>query len=148
MPDTLLTPGSPDLRIADGVATITLNRPAQRNRLENKDLEALLTHFETVNQNSSVRVLILTANTEGQPKPVFCAGYDIGGFNEAETIQFEKVPDALANVRPVTVCALNGSVYGGATDLVLACDLRLGLKGIEWRMPALSLIHISEPTRH
>lgn len=139
MPDTLLTPGSPDLRIADGVATITLNRPAQRNRLENKDLEALLTHFETVNQNSSVRVLILTANTEGQPKPVFCAGYDIGGFNEAETIPFEKVPDALANVRPVTVCALNGSVYGGATDLVLACDLRLGLKGIEWRMPATAL---------
>jgi enoyl-CoA hydratase/carnithine racemase len=30
-------------------------------------------------------------------------------------------------------------VYGGATDLVLACDLRLALHGIEWRMPAAAL---------
>jgi enoyl-CoA hydratase/carnithine racemase len=34
---------------------------------------------------------------------------------------------------------LNGSIYGGATDLVLACDLRLALEGIEWRMPAAAL---------
>jgi enoyl-CoA hydratase/carnithine racemase len=42
-------------------------------------------------------------------------------------------------MRPVTVCALNGSVYGGATDMVLACDLRITLHGIEWRMPAAAL---------
>jgi enoyl-CoA hydratase/carnithine racemase len=30
-------------------------------------------------------------------------------------------------------------VYGGATDVVLACDLRIGLQGIEWRMPATAL---------
>jgi enoyl-CoA hydratase/carnithine racemase len=30
-------------------------------------------------------------------------------------------------------------VYGGATDVVLACDLRVGLQGIEWRMPATAL---------
>ena len=34
---------------------------------------------------------------------------------------------------------MNGSIYGGATDLVLACDLRLALEGIEWRMPAAAL---------
>jgi enoyl-CoA hydratase/carnithine racemase len=34
---------------------------------------------------------------------------------------------------------LNGSIYGGATDLVLACDLRLALEGVEWRMPAAAL---------
>jgi enoyl-CoA hydratase/carnithine racemase len=39
----------------------------------------------------------------------------------------------------VTVCALNGSVYGGATDLMLACDLCIGLAGIEFRMPATAL---------
>jgi enoyl-CoA hydratase/carnithine racemase len=42
-------------------------------------------------------------------------------------------------LRPITICALNGSIYGGATDLVLACDLRLALEGIEWRMPAAAL---------
>lgn len=141
MPDLLSSPSAPALHIVGGVATITLNRPAQRNRLENGDLKTLLAHFDTVNQNAQVRVLVLTANIEGQPRPVFCAGYDIGGFNEAGhgSTKFEEVPDALAKLRPVTICALNGSVYGGATDVVLACDLRIGLQGIEWRMPATAL---------
>jgi len=141
MSSALAQASAPVLRIEDGVATITLNRPAQRNRLENADLKALLAHFETVNQNPQVRVLVLTANTSGQPKPVFCAGYDIGGFDEPGhgATFFEEIPDALAALRPVTICALNGSVYGGATDVVLACDLRIGLQGIEWRMPATAL---------
>ena len=135
------TSGAPLLQIADGVATITLNRPAQRNRLENTDLALLLQYFTQVNQDMGVRALVLTANTSGQPKPVFCAGYDIGGFKEEGqgSSSFEKVPEALAQLRPITICALNGSVYGGATDLVLACDLRLALVGIEWRMPAAEL---------
>ena len=82
MTDLLASPSVPVLHIKGGVATLTLNRPAQRNRLENGDLKALLAHFETVNQNPQVRVLVLTANTSGQPKTVFCAGYDIGGFDE------------------------------------------------------------------
>ena len=135
------TSSAPLLQVTNGVATITLNRPAQRNRLENSDLALLLQHFAQVNQDMGVRVLVLTANTQGQPKPVFCAGYDIGGFKEDSqgSTSFEKVPEALAQLRPITICALNGSVYGGATDMVLACDLRLGLEGIEWRMPAAAL---------
>lgn len=132
---------APVLQIEGGVATLTLNRPAQRNRLENGDLKALLAHFEHIERDPAVRVLVLTANTAGQPKPVFCAGYDIGGFDEPGhgSTFFEEIPDALAKLRPVTICALNGSVYGGATDVVLACDLRIGLQAIEWRMPATAL---------
>ena len=140
---TLSTPAStpPLLSIDGGVATITLNRPAQRNRLENGDLQTLLDHFERIEADASVRVLVLSANTTGQPKPVFCAGYDIGGFKERKhgSTTFEHIPDRLASLRPVTVCALNGNVYGGATDLVLSCDLRIGLDGVEWRMPATAL---------
>lgn len=141
MHSALAQPSAPVLHIEGGVATITLNRPAQRNRLENADLKALLAHFDAVNRDPAVRVLVLTANTAGQPKPVFCAGYDIGGFDEPGhgSSFFEEIPDALAALRPVTICALNGSVYGGATDVVLACDLRIGLQGIEWRMPATAL---------
>ena len=132
---------APVLQIEGGVATLTLNRPAQRNRLENGDLKVLLAHFERIEHDPAVRVLVLTANTAGQPKPVFCAGYDIGGFDEPGhgATFFEEIPDALAKLRPVTICALNGSVYGGATDVVLACDLRIALQGIEWRMPATAL---------
>ena len=131
----------PSLDIADGVARITINRPLQRNRLENADLGTLLKQFELINSDPQVRVAVLTANTTGQPKPVFCAGYDIGGFqhNAQGSSAFETVAQAWADLRPITVCALNGSVYGGATDLVLACDLRMALQGIEWRMPATAL---------
>lgn len=141
MSDAFAQPSAPVLLIADGVATITLNRPAQRNKLENGDLQQLLKHFDTVERDPHVRVLVLTANTAGQPKPVFCAGFDIGGFDENGhgSTFFEQIPDQLARLRPVTVCALNGSVYGGATDIVLACDLRVGLHGLEWRMPATAL---------
>jgi len=141
MPHAFAQPSAPVLQIDAGVATVTLNRPAQRNKLENSDLQTLLAHFDAVERDASVRVLVLTACTHGQPKPVFCAGYDIGGFDTPGhgSTFFEQVPDRLASLRPVTVCALNGSVYGGATDLVLACDLRIGLEGTEWRMPATAL---------
>lgn len=141
MSHALAHPSAPVLHVENGVATITLNRPALRNRLENGDLKTLLAHFDAVNHDPQVRVLVLTANTHGQPKPVFCAGYDMGGFDEPGhgATFFEEIPDALAALRPVTIGALNGSVYGGATDLVLACDLRIGLQGLEWRMPATAL---------
>ncbi|WP_093168114.1 enoyl-CoA hydratase/isomerase family protein [Variovorax sp. YR216] len=138
-----IVPSEPQLSLRDGVATITFNRPVHRNRLEDADLRALLRHFERVDTDASIRVVKLTANTQGQPRPVFCAGYHIGGFDSEAgldaSIPFERVADALAALRPVTVCALNGSVYGGATDLVLACDLCVGLSGIEFRMPATAL---------
>ena len=141
MPIASSSASVPVLHIEEGVATVTLNRPAQRNRLENADLKTLLAHFETINNTASVRVMVLTAQTANQPKPVFCAGYDIGGFDEPGhgSSFFEAIPQSLASLRPVTICALNGSVYGGATDVVLACDLRIGLEGIEWRMPATAL---------
>ena len=127
---------------AGGIATITLNRPAHRNRLEDADLKTLWQLFDQITADPSIRVLVLTANTAGQPKPVCCAGYHLGGFNgtsDSDPSLFSRVADALASLRPITICALNGSVYGGATDLVLACDLRIALDGIEFRMPATVL---------
>ena len=52
---------------------------------------------------------------------------------------FEDVAQALERLRPITICALAGSVYGGATDLALACDFRLGVQGMEMHMPAGAL---------
>jgi enoyl-CoA hydratase/carnithine racemase len=134
-------PSAPVLSVNGGVATLTLNRPAHRNRLEAGDLRTLLSQFEQINADTSVRVLKLTANTQGRPRPVFCAGYHIGSFNEQDNDPqlFERVANTLAALRPITVCALNGSVYGGATDLMLACDLSVGLTGVEFRMPATAL---------
>lgn len=133
--------GPPTLSIADSLATITLRRPAQRNSLRDEDLHTLLAHCAEINADATVRVVVLRADTAGQRRPVFSAGYHVGGFEGAQQDPqlFEKVPDAIERLRPLTVCALGGSVYGGATDLVLACDLRIALAGAEWRMPAVAL---------
>ena len=140
-PDRPMTEGSPSLDIQGALATLTLRRPSQRNSLTDDDLNTLLAHFDTLNQNTQVKVVVLRAVTHGQIQPVFSAGYNVGGFDNdpMAPLFFEKIPEALERLRPITVCALNGSVYGGATDLVLACDFRVGLKGMHWRMPACAL---------
>jgi len=130
---------SPLLRIDGSLATITLNRPAHRNRLHNDDLRVLLQHFAAIDADTTVRVMVLTGRVLVE-RPVFCAGYHIGQHgSEHADAGFEKVADALEALRPVTLCALNGSVYGGATDFALACDFAFGIQGMEMRMPAAVL---------
>jgi len=136
-----MTEGAPLLDITDSVATLTLRRPSQRNSLTDDDLKTLLAHFERINQNTGVRVVVLRADTSDQTQAVFSAGYNVGGFDNdpMAPLFFEKIPEALERLRPVTICALNGSVYGGATDLVLACDFTVAQRGFTWRMPAAAL---------
>lgn len=133
--------GPPELACAGAIATITLRRPSQRNSLHDEDLRTLLAHFARLEADLSTRVLVLRGLTATQGRPVFCAGYDVDGFDSGrhDPRLFEQVPDALERLRPITLCALGGSVYGGATDIVLACDLRVALAGIEFRMPANAL---------
>lgn len=132
---------APELEIAGAIATIRLCRPQKMNRLTTDDLRLLHTHCDIINADARVRVVVLTAQTSLQSRPVFCAGFDIGSFDSPsqEPRLFEQTVNRLASLRPVLLCGLNGSVYGGATDLVLACDVRIGLEGLEFKMPALAL---------
>ena len=66
----------------------------------------------------------------------FCSGYDIGSIGGDRRIDFAAVVDAVEEARPVCIAVFHGSVYGGATDLALACDFRLGAEGIDMFMPA------------
>lgn len=124
----------PELKIDGRIATITLNRPAQANRLLPEDLEQLAAHIELV--NSQTEVLVLQMRGTGR---YFCSGYDIGSIGGARKVDFAGVVDALEAARPVTIAVLHGGVYGGATDLALACDFRIGTPGVEMFMPAARL---------
>ena len=126
--------GTPELSIDGVVARITLRRPAQANRLEPDDLAVLAGHIAAVNAKPEVLVLVL--QSEGR---YFCSGYDISKIGGERTVDFDEVINALEDCRPVTVAVLQGSVYGGATDMALACDFRLGAEGIDMFMPAVRL---------
>ena len=125
---------TPELQVAGPVATITLRRPDQANRLNPDDLATLADHIDAVNARPEVLVLQL----RGLGK-YFCSGYDISKIGGERTVEFDEVINALEDSRPVTVAVLQGSVYGGATDMALACDFRLGAQGIDMFMPAARL---------
>ena len=131
----------PSLAVAQGLATIRLRRPARRNSLRDADLRWLLETLATLDADPTVRVVVLAADTSGQKRPVFCAGFDVSGFDDGQHDPrlFERVPEAIEALRPLTLCALSGSVHGGATDIALACDLRLAVAGGEFCMPACAL---------
>lgn len=134
-------PTPPILERAGERATIRLNRPRHKNRIEHADLPVLRDLLANVELDDAIRVLVLTGTGS-----TFCSGYDLGAL-ASETGDavppgpdlFETVVDAVEDLRVPTICALNGSVYGGATDLALACDFRIGVAGMELVMPASRL---------
>jgi len=129
-------PGQVPLLSVEGpVATITLRRPRHHNRLEPADLAALMEIFHNIEAQPELRVLVLTATGKS-----FSAGFHIGAFGQGEPVpSLEAVIEALERLAIPTICALNGSVYGGATDLALACDFRIGVEGMRLVMPACRL---------
>lgn len=124
----------PELEVADRVATITLRRPEQANRLGPDDLAALADHIAHVDALPEVLVLRLRAGGK-----YFCSGYDISQIGNARAVNFEEVVNALEAARPVTIAQIQGGVYGGATDFALACDFRVGAAGVDMFMPAARL---------
>jgi enoyl-CoA hydratase len=125
---------TPELQIHGAVATITLRRPQQANRLEPDDLAAISDHVARVNEQRAVSVLRLQASGK-----TFCAGYDIARIGGTSPVAFEDMVNAVEDARPVTLVLLQGGVYGGATDLALACDFRIGSTATEMFMPAARL---------
>jgi enoyl-CoA hydratase len=126
--------GTPELRIDGAIATITLRRPDQANRLTPDDLDQLGVLIDEVNARDEVLVLQLRGSGK-----YFCSGYDITSIGGERKVDFAGIVDALEAARPVTIAVLHGGVYGGATDLALACDFRIGANGIDMFMPAARL---------
>ena len=143
MQDAAETASGPVLDISGARATIRLNRPKHLNRLQAEDLGALLTLFDRIEADASVRVLVLTGTGRA-----FSAGYDLNSVAERAVSKseqqsagsaFEVVVNRLEDLAVPTICRLNGGVYGGATDLALACDFRIGIDTSEMFMPAARL---------
>jgi enoyl-CoA hydratase len=134
---------TPVLDLEGARATIRLNRPKHLNRLQVEDLEALQRSFDRIEADPAIRVLVLTGTGRA-----FSAGYDLNSVAERATSSteqqsagsaFEVVVNRLEELGVPTICRLNGGVYGGSTDLALACDFRIGVDTAEMFMPAARL---------
>ena len=135
---------TPPVLERDGArATIRLNRPEHLNRLQAEDLDVLLDLFDRIEADSAIRVVVLTGTGRA-----FSAGYDLNSVAERaasaaeeESVgsSFEIVVNRLEDLALPTICRINGGVYGGSTDLALACDFRIGVDTGEMFMPAARL---------
>lgn len=127
------------LTMHGAVARLLIDHPEKANSLTPEDLEAIRTAIITVNNEKTVRVMLVEATGK-----YFCSGFNIGKMNpEKGGSGFEGTVNMLEACAPVTIACLEGGVYGGGTDLALACDFRLGLNTCNMFMPAARLgIHL------
>jgi enoyl-CoA hydratase len=124
-------------------ATIRLNRPRQLNKITPDDISVLMGQLEAIERDDAVRVVILTGTGRA-----FSGGYDLGDIAARQKqaapqtlsrTSFEELANRIEDFPLPTICRLNGGVYGGSTDLALACDFRIGLETCEMLMPAARL---------
>ena len=107
-----------------GVATITLNRPAQRNAVGDGMREELADAYRTCDRDDDVRAIVLT----GAP-PAFCAGADLAAGEETFAAPGPGFSAAGIDVpawtlsKPV-IAAVNGHAIGLGLTLALQCDIR------------------------
>lgn len=127
MPDDI-----PALEYTGATATVRLRRPQQHNRLDPDDIAVICAHLADIRQRNDIRVVVFS----GLGDKTFSSGYTIQAIVEKLDRRFEDLLDAIESFSLPTICALNGSVYGGATDLALCCDFRIGVQGSRMFMPA------------
>lgn len=128
---------TPLLKLTPPTATIELNNPESANRLTVEDLAVLMRYINQVNNNADITILVLQSTGK-----YFCSGFDISSLDQdakEKSLLFEDVVNAVEDCRPITIASLQGGVYGGATDLALACDFRIGCEATEMFMPAAKL---------
>jgi methylglutaconyl-CoA hydratase len=112
--------------VTDGVATITLNRPDSKNRLDAEAMDLVTSHLAACAVDPAVRVIVLTGSGS-----TFCAGADLsaaasgdqGGFvGSGPTALVRLLTELLDNPKPV-IAKVQGHVAGGGNGLVAACDI-------------------------
>lgn len=111
-----------------GVATITLDRPDAKNRLDAESMALLLEHLRAAADDAEVRVVVLTGSGT-----TFCSGADLagavaatsGGFAAGGTSGLVDVLVAMLDHPKPIIGRVQGHVAGGGNGLVAACDIAI-----------------------
>ena len=125
----------PKVKIEKDVGIITLSNPKSHNSLTLNVIERISEVIIDWNAKS-IKAIIITG--EGKS---FCSGMSINEINkEVLTANpIGKLCTTLENFEGLTICALNGGVYGGAVEIALSCDFRIGHPAISMFVPASKL---------
>ena len=129
---------------ADGLATITIDRPHKLNACTQVMYRSLRETLESVSADSSIRCVLLT----GAGERAFCVGSDVGEFTAAlgdperqlaEAHTGRAAVDALLACPHPLVAAVEGACVGGVLELAAVCDLRVAARSSWFGLPVNKL---------
>ena len=115
----------------EGIARITLDRPAVRNAFDDALIASLTSLLREIEKDDNVRVVVLAGNG-----PAFCAGADLNwmkrmagyGYDEnrADAQALAAMLATLDRLPKPTIARVHGPAFAGGTGLVAACDIAVG----------------------
>ena len=125
---------------AGSITTITLDRPDKANALTEAMLHDLI---DALDQAMGAAAVILTGTGR-----VFSAGADLEAARAglATSPLWEELSGAVAALPGLSIAALNGTVAGGATGMVLACDSRIAVPPAKFFYPVMKLGFLPQPS--
>jgi len=110
------------------IGIITLNRPEARNAVNGVVASGVEAALDAIEADDDIWVGIVTANTAGQEKPVFCAGADLKAINSGNAGGLSTKRGGFAGIayrerRKPVIVAVDGLATAGGCEIVLSCDL-------------------------
>ncbi len=110
------------------IGIITLNRPEARNAVNGDVASGVEAAIDRIESDDEIWVGIITANTAGQEKPVFCAGADLKAINSGNAGGLSTKRGGFAGIayrerRKPIIVAVDGLATAGGCEIVLSCDL-------------------------
>jgi enoyl-CoA hydratase/carnithine racemase len=129
-------------RDADGVATLTLNRPNQYNALSEGLLDALQEGLDAIAEDKSVRVVVIAGNGRA-----FCAGHDLKeiqakpdqGYYEALFEKSSRIMMTLIRLPQPVIARVHGIATAAGCQLVAACDLAVASSEAQFATSGIDL---------
>lgn len=131
------------LTVADGIATLVINRPKQLNALNKQTLSEINEAFESMRENDAVKVVVMI----GSGEKAFVAGADIKEFADFSGVEGSELAKTghltVFNVieefsKPV-IAAINGFALGGGLELAMAAHVRIASDNARMGLPETSL---------
>ena len=114
------------LEIADGVATLTLNNPDERNTMTAPMVAEIVAVMDRIEGDNAIGALVVTGTA-----PAFCAGANLGNLAEADGDSLGVIYEGFLRIArsPLpTIAAVNGAAVGAGMNLALGCDVRIAAK--------------------